>query len=158
MAGESPWTRWRRLGWADRLLLAEALATVALASLAIALLPFRRLAGLLDRIRGERPMPEELRERTIRRCRWAVQATASRMPWRAVCFQRGMALHFMLRRRGIATTLHYGLCQDETGLSAHVWINDRERVLIGGEVTQTYTAVTSFPRGGPGIRSVPLGR
>jgi hypothetical protein len=82
----------------------------------------------------------------IRRVRWAIDACARRLPWRIVCFQKGLALHKLLQRRGIATTLHYGVAQDaERGLTAHVWVTHQGEAIIGGEEAVGYTCLATYP-------------
>lgn len=146
MISAEPFRRFARLDWSNRLLLAEALATLALASLAIRLAPFRRVAKLA----GSSPRPigpdGGADIRTLRQVRWAVQAWADRVPWRAVCFQRGLALHLMLRRRGIASTLHYGVARGgPKGLRAHVWISSAGRPVLGVEEADGFACVATFP-------------
>jgi hypothetical protein len=126
-------------------MLAEALAALALASLAIALLPFRRVAAAASApVRKTAPADAEI----IRRVRSAVKAWASRVPWRAVCFQKGLALHWMLRRRGIRSVLLYGAKRDETGLSAHVWVDVAGETVIGGEEAPNFACLARFPPDG----------
>lgn len=130
------------LNWADRLLLAEALATLALASLAIRLLPFRKVVGAAGsaEVRG----PARDSESEARKVVWAVGAWARRVPWRAVCFQRGLAVHVMLRRRGIESHLHYGISQAD-GLKAHVWVSSAGRDVIGGEEAAGFSCLATYP-------------
>lgn len=125
--------------WRDSPLLAEALVTLALASAAIRLLPFRRVAALAGsvRVRGD---PGDIA--AVRR---AVLALARRVPWRVVCFQQGLALHLMALRRGIATVLHYGVVQEPAGLAAHVWVSVDDAVVIGGEEAPRFTCLARFP-------------
>ena len=135
--------RLARLGWADRFLLAEALLTLACASLAIRLLPFRsvvRAAAALGRPEAAEPPPDLV----IRKARWAVVAAARYVPWKAVCFQRGLAVHVMLRRRGIGSFLHYGVSQAD-GLKAHVWVSVSGRDIIGGEEAASFTCLATYP-------------
>jgi hypothetical protein len=129
----------------EKLILMEALLILAAASVAIALLPFRRVAVLASRFhRRERGVIDAW---TVSKCRWAVGAWADHVPWRAVCFQRGLALHLMLRRRGIPSLLHYGVAQTaEKGLSAHVWISAEELLVMGGKEAANYTCLATFPR------------
>ena len=131
------------LSWADRLLLAEALLTLAVASLAIRLLPFRRIvaaAGSTDLA----TVPAESAGETARKVVWAVRAWARRVPWKAVCFQQGLAVHVMLRRRGIASYLHYGVSQSD-GLKAHVWVSAVGRDVIGGDEAAAFTRLATYP-------------
>ncbi len=116
---------------------------LALASLAIRLLPFRtvvRVAGNAE-LRG---VATESTGDTARKIVWAVRAWARRVPWKAVCFQTGLAVHVMLRRRGISSHLHYGVSQAD-GLRAHVWVSAGGRDVIGGEEAAGFTCLATYP-------------
>lgn len=144
--------RFRWLAPTNATLLAEATMALAAAWLVIAFLPFRRLGGLLGRP-GETLRPPAADERLVRQIRWAVEAAAKRVPWRAVCFQKGVALHWMLRRRGVATRLHYGVGKSpEDRLAAHVWVSLDGTILIGGDVAPDFTCLATYPSDGPGAK------
>lgn len=135
--------RLARLGWTDRVLLVEAMAVLTLASLAIRILPFRhvvRAAAAFGRPEKE-DAPSDL---LIRKIVWWVNSAAKRVPWRAVCFQRGLAVHVMLRRRGVASFLHYGVAQSDS-LKAHVWVSAGGRDVIGGEEAAGYARLATYP-------------
>ncbi|WP_294190483.1 lasso peptide biosynthesis B2 protein [uncultured Sphingomonas sp.] len=124
------------------LLLAEALVMLALASLLIAILPFRRVAALSARGQQGRPASAGEAARLSR----AVAAWGRQVPWRAVCFQQGLAAQFMLRRRGLAARLHYGARRDETGtLVAHVWVRSGDVDVIGCDRVERYGLLAVFP-------------
>lgn len=142
MAVPASRSRLARLGPSEWPLLAEALATLALASLAIALLPFRKVAAAAS-ARGRRPLPA--RADAVARARWAVEAWSRRVPWRTVCFQRGLALHWMLRRRGIGSVLLYGARREGEGLAAHVWVDVDGETVIGGEEAAGFACLARFP-------------
>ncbi|HEX8061779.1 MAG TPA: lasso peptide biosynthesis B2 protein [Allosphingosinicella sp.] len=127
---------------ADAPMLAEALAALALASLAIALLPFRRVAAIASSPGRGTPRTDA---ETVRRARSALIGWSRRVPWRAVCFQKGLALHWMLRRRGIRSVLLYGVRQDGDGVAAHVWIEVDGETVIGGEEAPTFACLARFP-------------
>jgi hypothetical protein len=131
-----------RLSWADRLLLAEALLTLVLASLAIRLLPFRTVVGAAAT--PDRGPPPDSANETALKTVWAVRAWARRVPWKAVCFQQGLAVHVMLRRRGVRSHLHYGVSQAD-GLKAHVWVSAAGRDVIGGEEAAGFTCLATYP-------------
>ena len=141
----APVTRPRRArpGFADGPMLAEALAALALASLAIALLPFRRVAAAASKPVGREPVRTD--PETVRRARSAVTGWARRVPWRAVCFQKGLAVHWMLRRRGIPSVLLYGARRDGEGLAAHVWVDVDGETVIGGEEAPDFACLARFP-------------
>ena len=69
-----------------------------------------------------------------------------RVPWRALCFEQGLAAQIMLRRRGIASTLYYGAAPDKAeGLSAHVWVRDGAIDVVGCELAPHYGVLAVFP-------------
>jgi hypothetical protein len=143
MASPGPFRRWRDLGAVNRRLLAEALPALILASVAIRLVPFRRLADRASR-RGSGGGTAD--EAYLRKLRWAVDAWGKRVPWRALCFERGLAVHQMLHRRGISSVLHYGVAREgEGGIAAHVWVTVGGRAVIGGEEAPRFTCLATFP-------------
>ena len=129
----------------DWLLLAEALAALSLASLAIALLPFRRVAAAAS-VRGRREARADAE--MPRRVRGAIRGWSRRVPWKTVCFQQGLALHWMLRRRGIRSILRYGVRQQADGLGAHVWVDVDGATVIGGEEAPDFACLARFPPAG----------
>ena len=136
----------RRLSRQDRLLLMQAIFWLAIAGLAISTLSFHRVGLLAARsVRCAAP-PDDVRLAKINRIRWAIGAAAARVPWRALCFQQGLAAQWMLRRRGIASVLYYGAAQDEQkGLLAHVWVRDGDVDVIGGEIAPRFAVLATFP-------------
>lgn len=135
-----------RLSWHDRMLLVEATLLLAVAATAIAVLPFRVVGRLAARpVRRQAPS-QQTRLIETRRVRWAIAASARRVPWRAMCFQQGLTAQIMLRRRGIPSVLYYGAApDDQRGLSAHVWVRDGEIDVVGGEVALRYAVLATFP-------------
>jgi hypothetical protein len=138
-------TYWR-LSWEDRALLMEAVFFLIFSAIAIALLPFRKVGALAARpVHAPRPS-QPTRALNIRRIRWAIAAAAARVPWRALCFQQGLAAHLMLRRRGVASVLYYGALQDShKGLQAHVWVRDEDEDVVGCEIASHYAVLATFP-------------
>jgi Transglutaminase-like superfamily len=130
----------------DRLLLLEAILSLAAARFVIAALPFRYVGHLAARpVRGPDP-PWQARQREIHRIRWAVFACARRVPWRAMCFEQGLASQFMLRRRDVPSVLYYGATTNgRYGLAAHVWVRDGDVDVIGGERASFFGVLATFP-------------
>lgn len=118
--------------WRDLPLVAEALLAVMLAGLAIKLLSFNQILAFMARSPKQRPLSAAEREAIGARIGWAVPASARRLPWRATCFPQGIAAQWMLRRRGIAGTFHYGASILNASLEAHVWVMDGDRAIVGG--------------------------
>jgi hypothetical protein len=117
----------------------EALVALALASAAIRLLPFRRVVRLAAWRR------RSARSRETQALAWAVDAAARRVPWKAVCFQQGLALHWMLRLRGVPSVLRYGIAHAPDGLTAHVWVTVDDRIVIGARGLAGHRLVASYP-------------
>jgi len=139
--------KFRRLSWRDRLLILETLISITLASVAIAILSFRSVVSRASRMHRPTPLSTESTEDFVARLRWAITAVAARVPWRAVCFQQGLAAHLMLRRRGIASVIYYGAAQaPEAGeLAAHVWVRAGPLDVIGCENASRYALLATFP-------------
>jgi hypothetical protein len=135
-----------RLTWQSRLLLLEAVLWLAVARLAAAVLPFRNIGFLAARpVRRSKP-PDQVRLKKAGRIRWAIVATARRVPWRALCFQQGLAAQLMLRRRGIPSVLYYGATQaEQSGLLTHVWVRDGDVDIVGGEIAYRFAVLATFP-------------
>jgi hypothetical protein len=135
-----------RLPWPDRWMLLEAVLWLALAGLVIIVLPFRNVGRLATRPVRRRELPQHSRITAVQHVRWAVQACARRVPWRAMCFEQGLAAQFMLRRRGVPSVLYFGVApDDQTGLSAHVWVRDGDFDVVGGEIASSFAMLATFP-------------
>lgn len=121
--------------------IAEASLLLAAVSLATRLLPFRRYIGFGARhVAIRRPLrrPETAR---------IVDALGRRLPFRAVCLQQGIALQWMLRRRGVDAILHYGVLLPKGGgeILAHVWVSVDNQVLLGAPQHRNYAEVARYP-------------
>ena len=130
----------------------EALGWVTLASLAIAVLPFPRIAAIASwKMLQDSPDAGEL----VSRVRWAVGAVSMRVPWRAVCFQQGLAAHLMLRRHGVDSVLYYGAAHNpDTTLAAHVWVRAGDHDVVGCEEAPRYALLATFPGDRPRAVSI----
>jgi hypothetical protein len=136
--------RWRAREAEERAALVEALAMLALASALVRFAPFRRIAALASRPTTRTPSEES--ERTVARTAWAIRAAARRVPFRAMCIEQGLAAQLMLRRRGAASTLHYGVSRDPArGVAAHVWVTLAGRPVVGCEEATAFREVARFP-------------
>jgi hypothetical protein len=115
-----------------RWLLVEAAWSLLVARLWIALVPIDRVArrlGIFVPPTDRRVVERRLRHRpgdaaVAAGVGWAVCRTAPLMPFRAICLQQAMAAHAMLRRRGVASVLHFGAArQGQSVLDAHAWLD-----------------------------------
>jgi hypothetical protein len=132
------------------LLVAEALAWLTLASLAIRLAPFHRLAPLLGPVgpaAGTEPAAIDADQRD-RLAAWrigrAVLRAARVLPWPALCLPQAMAAKAMLACRGRRSRLHLGVASRENGLAAHAWLTLGPMTVIGGPGRQDYAELARF--------------
>lgn len=122
--------------------LIEAGFTILVASLAIRLASFQRLAKYLRGHSDNRPPASAEQIELIVR---PIRAWAVRLPWRTQCFEQGLAAYWMLRRRRRAATLFYGAASIAGELKAHVWVRSGDRDVVGCENAADYALLAQFP-------------
>ena len=133
-----PWSR--VAGWPRGL---EAAVLLAVARLLVKHVPMRHWRAWLTTADAPLAAPRHVVAHTIAR---SVRSVARRRPLRAVCLPQAMAGQWMLRRRGVASRLWFGVRKgaDADGLEYHAWLTvDGECVLGGGEI-DTFTALPPF--------------
>jgi hypothetical protein len=125
-------TAWRRfwtLGAADRVLITEAAALLVAIQLGLMQFRYPTLRRVLTRC-----VPKGKSSARVERVAWAVSVAAARLPFRIGCLVQALAADVMLRRRGHAPELRFGVrlaAASPTHLEAHAWIDLRGVVLIG---------------------------
>jgi hypothetical protein len=136
--------RVRALSGAERRLIVEAVAALALAAFTIATLPFRRVVRL-----SAPPIDAAVdhgdQSRSIDKVRWAVSACARRVPWRAKCLEQAVAAQWMLRRRSVPAAIHYGVARHNGGLAAHAWVRAGSLDVLGCETAGDFRELARFP-------------
>lgn len=135
-------TRHRRPA-SDYARLGEAAVALTISKLAIKLLPFRFVANSADWRSPVMPGPEPLQEAD--QLVAAAERVARRLPWHCVCFDKGLAVHWMLRRRRLPSQLHYGIGSNDDRLTAHVWVSLNGQILIGEADARQHALVATFP-------------
>lgn len=131
MSGEGPWQ--------GRAATAEAMAWLAFARLLVARVRFGRWRPWLGT-----PVAPQVGDATLRldtnlaqrRLARAVLRAAERLPGQSRCLARAMALHWMLRRRGLGGVLHIGVLPGEargTLDDLHAWVTRSGEVLLGAD-------------------------
>lgn len=127
-------------------LLLEAALSLILARLALRVVPFRRLKPFFIRPVHGPEVDGPARERLRREVVWAISRTARFLPGKTVCFPRGIVAQAMLRRRGVATTLYYGVTTgNSNGSTAHVWVQDGAQGVVGHRDIATYHILARYP-------------
>jgi hypothetical protein len=124
---------------------AEAAIWLALAGLALRTLPFSWLAWLAawPHPGGRGGDAEDKAAEAIGR---AVEVAARRAPWPVLCFEKGLAAHAMLRRRGRPSVLYYGgRMEPGRALTAHVWVELGGQGVVGVREAAGFVVLAAFP-------------
>lgn len=88
-------------------------------------LGFQRWQKLLSRLTPAAPGTVEISESFLDRCRAMArveQSVARCLPFQSNCLDQSVALWWMLRRRGIAATMHIGGRKEAANFEAHAWV------------------------------------
>jgi len=146
MTMTTPLLRLYRMNPVRRRLVLRAAVTLAAASAAVALLPFRRAITFGSVPLGTRSAiaPSE--------CVAAVETAARRLPWPTKCIQKGLATQRLLRLTGTDACLHYGARHhpDSGKLEAHVWVSVAGEIVIGGEEAHGFAELANYPEASRG--------
>lgn len=137
---------WMLLSSRGRGALVEAVIALAAARLMVVLRPFKEVAAAAARQpRRTSREPDAMR----REVSWAITAAARRAPWRALCLEQAIAAQAMLRRRGVASVLHYGVKAGGGDLAAHAWVTVEGRDVVGGPASVGFVEMTRFQAESP---------
>ena len=135
----------------SRLALGEAVACLIVARLAVALVPFRTLVSVVSRPPGRSEVSSQERNRARREVSSAVARANLRLPGRTTCLHRAMTAQSMLRRRGVGATLYHGAATlPGQGLTAHAWVNDGDKGVVGFEEASRYAVLARYPESNQG--------
>lgn len=111
----------------DRAILVRSLLTLAVARVAIWVLPFPRVRRLLT----PRPTGTAARDITRERVRWAI-GVAQRVIPDATCLPQAVAAESLLTRGGHPVSLRIGAMKTSEGkLLAHAWVESEGRIVVG---------------------------
>lgn len=145
-----------RFGQVDnrkRALLAEAVAYLLAARLALIFLPFPRLARRLGAfVPPTDPRASEAKAnaapdqaRLAEAVGWAVTRAAHYVPFKAVCLPQAMAAQVMLRRRGVGSVMHFGAAKGaEKAYDTHAWLDAAGIEVTGYPVKENFAEIARF--------------
>lgn len=129
---------------AERSRTVEAAVSLLVVRLAFGLLPFASALRLLRVAPGENGTGRVAASEAVEIGR-AVGRAARRVPFRALCLQQAFAALLMMRRRGLAATVHLGVARDDDGdLKAHAWSRCGELPVTGVAAARGFVPVAAF--------------
>jgi len=142
-----------RLPRRDGLMAVEALWALALARLLLLILPFPTAMAWLGLQMGSAMAVEgnaamwEIRNDV----KTAVRRASRVAPFRAVCLQQAVAASVLLRRRGLASEIHFGVARPDRSsgqpgdsLTAHAWTTCAGETVTGGANKEGFVPIAIF--------------
>jgi hypothetical protein len=164
MSGADLVRKLRARSWAERLMLVQAVAALAIMRLGLRL-PFRTLSRAVGLHAGQAPdagEPDnvEYAEHVGR----AVRSVAAHTPWPSTCLVQALAAAAILRLRGVDSTLYLGVTNDAAapnGVAAHAWLRCGGLVLTGGAGREGFEVIAQFTNADgdePRLTAAPLVR
>ena len=143
-------TRLSQVGLREHRLRAEATLRLVAARVALATIPFPRIA----RAMGGFVAPQQARERIgvvppsaekqalAREIGWAVTRAADHVPFAAVCLPQAMAARTMLQKRGVVSVMHFGTRRGAAlTLDAHAWVDVGPVEVTGYPLDSDFTEI-----------------
>lgn len=130
-------------------LFAEAWLCLAGARCMVVMLPFKKIASFMG-IHVENsntPYQETSCNGTYKPIGNAILRASRRSPWRTKCLEQALAGKFMLKARGLKSTIFFGVAKsqcDSKSLIAHAWLVCNGQVVTGGSSLDTFTVVGKF--------------
>jgi hypothetical protein len=146
-----------RMSWSDRALAMESLAMLAAARVLVKATPKHRL---VSRIGGSRITQAEVPGTASSNVSASSKSVGSRVGasvervarftwWRSMCLEKALAGKWMLRRRGIASTMYVGMARKGSEFIAHAWLVGEGKTLTGAG-NLSYAPLAAFrERSGP---------
>ena len=136
----SRWHKLRSLSFSEVCFLVEAAATVVGFDLAFRLFSSKTCLALLGRKQSSRGGQQEV---NLQRMAWLVDVADRYAPGKSSCLRQTAALAWLLRRRGVATSVRIGVAREEGRLMAHSWLETGDGELIGLSGTDKYASLSS---------------
>lgn len=159
---QSFWRRCRRrfrtltlLSWSDRALAIESLAMLAAARLFVKSTGKNLTARMGGTPAGGTGPPEasalggNAQGATGARVGLMVERAARTTWWRSMCLEKALAGKWMLRRRGIPSTMYVGMAKRGDEFIAHAWLVGAGQTVTGAGKT-VYATLAAFRE--PGTR------
>lgn len=145
----------RKVSFSDWVLICQALPFLICSRILVLLVPFRRLAPVLGTLNCVTPLERgDMSDCTKdKRLGSILKALSDYLPWRSMCLEQALAGMMLLRFKGVASTIYFGVSQGDKTLEAHAWLRCGEQIVTGEMGHKKFTTVftvastTSNPTG-----------
>ncbi len=110
----------------------------------ILFVPFKKIASKIGTIQKE--SDHQIVESKELDMVWRSIHRANRFTiHKSVCYDQALTAKLMLKRRGIVSTLYFGLSKDEKEqMIAHSWVRCGNKIVTGKSGMERFTVVASF--------------
>lgn len=136
-----------RLSGGEKRRFVEAAVWLTVFRVAVSCVPFRVIAGLLGRERGETAVafPDPAGRGEVLAVARALKVMGRSLPWESTCLVKAAAGKRMLSCRSIPATLYLGVARDDVNaVAAHAWLRSGDVILTGAEERDRYTVICTF--------------
>jgi Transglutaminase-like superfamily len=125
----------------------EAAFALAAARLMLRILPFTatmKLVGSGEARGADEAAPRRTADPVAAGVGVAVNRAAARLPWRFTCLTRSLAGRMMLMRRGVPSTIVFGVAKDVERIHAHAWLIAADGCVCGGREAPNFQPIAAF--------------
>jgi hypothetical protein len=152
---QSFWRRWQRrfrglarMSWSDRALVVESFGMLAAARVLVKTAPGKRLVSRMGGSHVDAADAADAGRRgacsgNAARVGAMVERAARFTWWRSMCLEKALAGKWMLRRRGIGSTMYVGMARQGDEFVAHAWLVGEGQTLTGAGKT-VYATLAAF--------------
>ena len=135
----SRWHKLRSLSFSEVWFLVQAAAVVVGFDLAFRLFSSKTSLAVFERKASSRGGRQGV---NLQRMAWLVDVVDRYAPGRSSCLRQTAALAWLLRRRGVATSLRIGVARQEGKFTAHSWLELEEGELLGLSDSDKYVPLS----------------
>lgn len=124
----------RRMSWSDRGLAIESLVMLAAARIFVKITKGKNLVSRIGGkpIRGSDAGLSATPSGSVSHVGAMVERIARATWWRSMCLEKALAGKWMLRRRGIPSTMYVGMARRDGEYVAHAWLVGEGETVTGG--------------------------
>ncbi len=138
--------RFIKLDLKQQFIYLETFLSLSVSRLLILILPFRRLAKFMGREQSESNFQiSETDLRKVKEIGKIVKKVSLYVPYRSQCFEQALVIKFMLNRRGISSTIYFGVANDDPHqLKAHAWVRSGNYIVSGNRGKELFSSLSHF--------------
>lgn len=136
--------RFLRLPKGEQQLAVEAALTLTLVCTLLKTLPFRQVLRVLGLRHHGTAVMGTMDAATAQAVGRAVARASRALPFPAVCLPQAAAAAVMLRRRGLAVEVRFGVAKRAGTVEAHAWSRCGDVLVSGGAGHAAYAPIATF--------------